>query len=169
MRIEDTEELSYEGRILKSVWCLTRSQWSYWITAVICGGSSGHYTDIRALNSTTFMPRLWHMRNATVSTQDGVNTCQPLSVYCHTSTKTLSKSVRFVLSIQVTMHIIVLNDGFSYSRPGQRRDAVWSPDNTQDSYCRGEADCPLQTVWGETVLHWISDLVCNMKDNEIKM
>lgn len=55
MRIEDTEELSYEGRILKSVWCLTRSQWSYWITAVICGGSSGHYTDIRALNSTTFM------------------------------------------------------------------------------------------------------------------
>ena len=77
------EELCYEGRILKWMWWLTRSQWSYWITAVMW---SVERALVMILTSELWTWRsLWrHMRDATVSAQNGVNICQPLSVYCHT-------------------------------------------------------------------------------------
>lgn len=34
---------------------------------------------------------------------------------------------------------------------GQRGDADWSSDNAEDSDSRGEADCSLQTVWGDAL------------------
>lgn len=37
----------------------------------------------------------------------------------------------------------------SLSSLGQRRDVVWGSDNTEDCYCGREADCSLQTSWGE--------------------
>lgn len=38
---------------------------------------------------------------------------------------------------------------FLLSSTGQRGDAVWSSDNAEDGDSRGEADCSLQTVWGD--------------------
>lgn len=38
---------------------------------------------------------------------------------------------------------------FSLPSSGQRGDAVWSSDDAEDGDSRGEADCSLQTVWGD--------------------
>lgn len=57
---------------------------------------------------------------------------------------------------------------------GQRGDAVWSSDNAEDGDSRGEADCSLQTVWGDPLsspqveLEKLPHARCILKDSSCK-